>query len=344
MVGDSDVDDAPAVVRGDDEEEQQPEGGRGHDEEIRRRDLVRMIGEERPPCVRRPWLMPAHVLRDRGLTQRHTQLLELAVNPRCTPERIRRRHLPNQGADVGRDGRTTGAASSLPGPEQAKAAPMPREHGFRPDDGQGPNARRPMSATARPRAPGPLWSDTDVGGGSASRSRVSAEERECRGAEPRAIEATTAASRAAKRRWIRVGAYSRRPITSIDITRTAFLVATMGPHRPGACCRLWADRGKTPRPPRSSPGIMLLRFTSRSSAYLSCADAAWQRGSSKCELPSCARRASFGSAIAPQRARLITRLRQCTPIDPHGQCHAIPGAPLRTLIGLVHERHRRYTV
>jgi hypothetical protein len=39
---------------------------------LQRPNLVRMIGEERPPCVRRPWLMPAHVLRDRGLTQRDT--------------------------------------------------------------------------------------------------------------------------------------------------------------------------------------------------------------------------------------------------------------------------------
>ena len=42
--------------------------------------------------------MPSHVPGDGRLTHPDAQLLELAVDPRCTPERIRRRQLTNQGA------------------------------------------------------------------------------------------------------------------------------------------------------------------------------------------------------------------------------------------------------
>jgi hypothetical protein len=49
MRGDRDVRDAPTLVGQNDEHEQQSIGDGRHDEEIGSRDLVDVIGEERPP-------------------------------------------------------------------------------------------------------------------------------------------------------------------------------------------------------------------------------------------------------------------------------------------------------
>ena len=70
------------------------------------------------------------------------------MNPRCAPQRVGRRHLANQHADVGWHRRPTRAMSALPGPEQAKAAPMPSEDGRRLHDIErgspgAPSARQP---------------------------------------------------------------------------------------------------------------------------------------------------------------------------------------------------------
>jgi len=56
------------------------------------------------------------------------------VNPRRTPQRIRGGHVANQRANVLRHGRAAGPVAALPRPEQAKAAPVPRDDGLRLDD------------------------------------------------------------------------------------------------------------------------------------------------------------------------------------------------------------------
>jgi hypothetical protein len=50
--------------------------------------LGRVIREERAPRLRGRGPVASHVLRDGGLTHRNAQLQQLAVNPRCTPERF----------------------------------------------------------------------------------------------------------------------------------------------------------------------------------------------------------------------------------------------------------------
>ena len=51
------------------------------------------------------------------------------MDPRCAPQRVHCGHLANQCADVGWHARPPRAMSTLPGPEQTKATPMPRQHG-----------------------------------------------------------------------------------------------------------------------------------------------------------------------------------------------------------------------
>ena len=100
-LGDRHVGDSSTVMRDDHEHEQQSERDRRHDEEVGGHDLARVIGEEGPPRLGRWTGMPSQVFGDGGLTDRDPQLQKLAVHARRTPQRIRRRHLANQRADIG---------------------------------------------------------------------------------------------------------------------------------------------------------------------------------------------------------------------------------------------------
>jgi len=128
MIGDCDVDDPTTVVFQDHEDKEQPKGDRRHDEKVGRHDLIRMIGEEGPPRLRRRPPLPLHVFGNGRLTYRDSQPLELSVDSRRASERVRHGHLANQRADVSWHSRPTRAMSTLPCPEQAKAAPMPGEY------------------------------------------------------------------------------------------------------------------------------------------------------------------------------------------------------------------------
>ena len=67
------------------------------------------------------------------------------MNPRGTPERIRRGQLPDQRAHVRRC-----AVSAFPGPEQAKTVAMPRDDRLRFDD---MNGRTPAAPCMREPCP-----------------------------------------------------------------------------------------------------------------------------------------------------------------------------------------------
>jgi hypothetical protein len=94
--------------------------------------------------------MSPHVLGDSRLACRDAQLLKLPVNPRRAPEWIRAGQLADEGAHVWWHTRPPVGPSTLPPPEQAKAAPMPCDDGFRLDDVNGCTP-----ATPRLREPGP---------------------------------------------------------------------------------------------------------------------------------------------------------------------------------------------
>jgi hypothetical protein len=68
MIGYRDMDDPATVVCEDHEDKEQPKSGRGHHEQVRSHDLVRVIGEEGPPRLGRWSSLPPHVFGDGRLT------------------------------------------------------------------------------------------------------------------------------------------------------------------------------------------------------------------------------------------------------------------------------------
>jgi hypothetical protein len=84
--------------------------------------------------VRQVWdggLVTAHqVLAHTRLADINAQLEQLAVNPWSAPEWVFTTHGPNQRAHLFRHGRPPRlTVSDLPGPEQAKALPVPADGG-----------------------------------------------------------------------------------------------------------------------------------------------------------------------------------------------------------------------
>jgi hypothetical protein len=89
---------------------------------------------------------------------------QLAVDARRTPERIRRGELADEGTHLRWYTRPAEAVSTLPGPEQAKTAPMPADDRLRLDDvksrapaASGPQEPRPQHPICRrqPKTCGP---------------------------------------------------------------------------------------------------------------------------------------------------------------------------------------------
>src|SRR5262249_53761545 len=75
MVRDGDMQDVAPLVRENDEDEQEPARGRRNDEEVGRRDLLEMVGEERSPGLRwRLGVSAADVLCDGRLRHIDAQL------------------------------------------------------------------------------------------------------------------------------------------------------------------------------------------------------------------------------------------------------------------------------
>jgi len=132
-----DVHHPPAVVGEHDQDEQQAAGGRRHDEEIRGHDLFDVIGQERPPRLRRRTPLANDVFRDAGLTDVDPEFQQFAMDPWSAPECVDLRHRADQGADVWSDVRSAETATALPRPKEAEGSPVPSDDGLGPDDDDG---------------------------------------------------------------------------------------------------------------------------------------------------------------------------------------------------------------
>ena len=97
-----------------------------------------MVGEERPPGLRRRGAPLRHQPGDGALGHVDAELQELAMDSRGAPEGIRRGHARDQGLDLGVDGRATsgGPAGEL-GPVLAEATPLPPQDGVGSHDHEG---------------------------------------------------------------------------------------------------------------------------------------------------------------------------------------------------------------
>jgi hypothetical protein len=149
--GHVDVEDASPVVRQDHEDEQDLEHHRGHGEEVHRDQASEMVIEKRAPHLRRGLAPAAQILGHRRLRDLDAQLLELPVNPRCTPQGVGVSHRANERSDLRGDGRAAGTSSrALPGPIQLEARALPADDGRGLDDGDG---IRPATPQARQQDP-----------------------------------------------------------------------------------------------------------------------------------------------------------------------------------------------
>ena len=81
---------------------QQPKRDRWDYEQIHRRNAVGMIAQKGLPALRR-WLpSPRHVFCHGGLPDIDAKLEQFAVDPRCSPKRVRDAHVANELANVRR--------------------------------------------------------------------------------------------------------------------------------------------------------------------------------------------------------------------------------------------------
>src|ERR1035437_1826758 len=82
-----------------------------HDEQIHRRDAVGMIMKERLPPLRWRASSPGHILGNAGLSDLDTELEQLSMDPRRSPQRIGGAHLADQLAYFQRHRRPTATRS-----------------------------------------------------------------------------------------------------------------------------------------------------------------------------------------------------------------------------------------
>ena len=132
-VRDVEVYDSSAMVQQDHEHVEDSECHSRHDEEVDGDKIGDVIFEEGPPGLRGRFRTARPT--NRALRDVETELEELAMNARRTPEGIGEDHGADELGDLQIDGRTTGsAASRLPVPEHTEALPVPANHGLRLND------------------------------------------------------------------------------------------------------------------------------------------------------------------------------------------------------------------
>ena len=140
MLGDVDVDDAPAVVRNQDKHEEHAAGQRRDGEEIHRHEGGEVVREEGPPRLGRRTRPLRQQSRHGALGDRNPQLPEFAVDARGAPQRIGGCHVGEESGDVRVErGPTRAVASRALSPPPTQPSAMPSDDGLGLDDDQ----RRP---------------------------------------------------------------------------------------------------------------------------------------------------------------------------------------------------------
>src|SRR5437870_12262503 len=138
VLGHVEVDDAPAVVSEHDENKEDAQARSWHREEIEGDQLADMVGEERPPRLRRQGAPLRHEPRDGALGDVDPQPEKFPVNSRGAPQRIGRSHPCHESLDLSIDGwaASDGPSGEL-GPVLAEAAPLPPQNGVGGHDHEG---------------------------------------------------------------------------------------------------------------------------------------------------------------------------------------------------------------
>ena len=110
---------------------QQPKRDRRDYEQIHRRNAVGMIAQKGLPALRR-WLPSRrHVFCHGGLPDIDAKLEQFAVDPRCSPKRVRDAHVANELANVRRCLWPATARSGFPAPIGSEPSAVPADHRLR---------------------------------------------------------------------------------------------------------------------------------------------------------------------------------------------------------------------
>src|SRR6267154_2458124 len=94
----------------------------------------RGVAEECPPALSGTTPPPHHIFGNAGLADIDANLEKLAMDPRCSPQRINDAHLADKLAYFYRHGRSSAAVLRFPSPIRSKSRTVPTDYGLRSDD------------------------------------------------------------------------------------------------------------------------------------------------------------------------------------------------------------------
>src|SRR5204862_5029282 len=132
-----DPDKVPAGQPNDDEDIEQIAPNGRNNEQVHGADVRCVVTQEGPPSLGRGAASLDHVLRDARLSDLETELEQLTMDARRSPQRIFRAYPPDQRAQIRGDLRPTSERAGFPTPIPTEAGPMPTYEGLGPDDRDG---------------------------------------------------------------------------------------------------------------------------------------------------------------------------------------------------------------
>src|SRR5258708_7488917 len=100
---------------------EQPKRDCRHHEQVHRGNPISMGTKERPPSLRGRDPPPHHIFGHAGLADIDAKLQKLAMDPRCSPQRIGAAHLADKLAYFYRHGRSPAAVLRFPSPIRSKS-------------------------------------------------------------------------------------------------------------------------------------------------------------------------------------------------------------------------------
>src|SRR5260221_9186726 len=113
---------------------EQPERDCRHHEQVHRGNPISMVTKERPPSLRGRNPPPHHIFGHAGLADIDAKLEKLAMDRRCSPQRIGDAHLADKLAYFYRHGRSSAAMLRFPSPIRSKSRTVPTDYGLGSDD------------------------------------------------------------------------------------------------------------------------------------------------------------------------------------------------------------------
>src|SRR5258706_1806075 len=135
----------------DDQAVEQIKANGWNNEQVHGGDVRRVVTQKGAPSLGRRSTSLDHVFRDARLSDLETELEQLAMDARRSPQRIFRAHPPDERAQIRGDLRSASKRAGFPTPVPTEAGPMPTHEGLGADDRDGLEDRwKPLDATAHP--------------------------------------------------------------------------------------------------------------------------------------------------------------------------------------------------